>query len=101
MGPYDTRVPGGESSDDLQARALDWLNALPSSGRAIAFAHGGVIAALLYTVTGRPDPRGWDDPGGWGFRLKNTSISKLFISEMFTTLETVNDYAHLEGPELD
>ena len=99
MGPYDERVPGGESSDDLQARARAWLNSLPRQGRVIAFAHGGVIATMLYSVVGRPPARGFDEPGGWGFRLKNTSISRLHISKSFTTVETVNDYAHLEGLE--
>ena len=96
-GPYDQKVPGGESSDDLQNRVSEWLGSLPETGRVIAFAHGGTIAALLQTFTGRPPPRGWDEPGGWGFRLANTSISKLLVSKTFTTLEVVNDSAHLEG----
>lgn len=97
MGPYDQKVPGGESSDDLRARILDWLKSLPEQGRIIAFAHGGTIAAILQTFTGRPRPRTWDEPGGWGFRLKNTSICKLHISETFTSLEVVNDAVHLEA----
>ena len=96
MGPYDQRVPGGESSDDLRSRAKAWLADLPQSGRVIAFAHGGTIATILHLFVGRPKPRTWDDSGGWGFRLKNTSISRLFLSEQYTTVETINDYAHLE-----
>jgi len=96
MGPYDQKVPGGESSDDLQVRVSSWLKSLPEKGRVIAFAHGGTIAAILQVFTGRPQPRGWDEPGGWGFRLKNTSISKLHMSETFTSLEVVNDAVHLE-----
>ena len=96
MGPYDVPVPGGESSDDLQRRGKAWLAGLPREGRIIAFAHGGIIASLLYGFTGRPEPRHFGEPGGWGFQLKNTSISRLHISKSFATLETVNDYAHLE-----
>ena len=99
MGPYDKRVPGGESSDDLQTRARAWLESLPKQGRVIAFAHGGIIATILYSVVGRPPARRLDEPGGWGFQLRNTSISRLHISESYTTVETVNDYAHLERLE--
>ena len=98
-GPYDQKVPGGESSDDLQNRVRDWLSSLPKTGRVIAFAHGGTISAILQSFTGRPPPRGWGEPGGWGFRLENTSITKLRISETFTSLEVINDSAHLEGLE--
>ena len=96
MGPYDQKVPGGESSDDLRARVSSWLNDLPKTGRVIAFAHGGTIAAILQVFTGRPQAKRWDEPGGWGFRLKNTSICKLHISESFTSLEVINDAVHLE-----
>lgn len=99
MGPYDQKVPGGESSDDLRDRVSSWLADLPAAGRVIAFAHGGTIAAILHVFTGRPEPRSWDEPGGWGFRLKNTSISKLSISKTFTSLEVVNDAVHLETLE--
>ena len=99
LGPYDQKVPGGESSDDLQARALDWLTSLPKTGRIIAFSHGGFIANTLQLFTGRPKARSYNQPGGWGFRLHNASISKLLISEIFTTLEVINDYTHLEGLE--
>ena len=95
-GPYDQPVPGGESSDDLQTRVADWLKGLPKTGRVIAFAHGGTISAVLQLFTGRPAPRARGEPGGWGFRLENTSISKLRISETFTSVEVVNDAAHLE-----
>lgn len=98
-GPYDQPVPGGESSDDLQNRVADWLESLPETGRVIAFAHGGTISAILQLFTGRPAPRTRGEPGGWGFRLENTSISKLRLSETFTSVEVVNDAAHLEGLE--
>ena len=96
MGPYDQRVPGGESSDDVRARLRDWLDSLPKAGRVIAFSHGGTIGTLLQLVTGRPATRTWNEPGGWGFRLANTSISKLYVSASYVTLETIGDAAHLE-----
>lgn len=99
-GPYDRPVPGGESSDDLRNRVAEWLQGLPKTGRVIAFAHGGTISAILQLFTGRPAPRTHGEPGGWGFRLENTSISKLRMTETFTSLEVVNDAAHLEGLEL-
>lgn len=98
-GPYNQPVPGGESSDDLKNRVADWLKSLPKTGRVIAFAHGGTISAILQLFTGRPAPRTHGEPGGWGFRLENTSISKLRMTETFTSLEVVNDAAHLEGLE--
>ena len=100
IGPYDRPVPGGESSDDLRNRVAGWLQGLPKTGRVIAFAHGGTISAILQLFTGRPAPRTHGEPGGWGFRLENTSISKLRMTETFTSLEVVNDAAHLEGLEL-
>ena len=98
-GPYDQPVPGGESSDDLQTRVGEWVESLPKTGRVIAFAHGGTISAILQLFTGRPAPRKRGEPGGWGFRLENTSISKLRISATYTSVEVVNDAAHLEGLE--
>jgi alpha-ribazole phosphatase len=96
-GPYHQKVPGGECNDDLQERALSWLSSLPKEGRVIAFSHGGLIASALYTVVGRPAVRHWKEAGGWGFHLKNTSISKLLISPDFRSIECVGDTAHLEN----
>jgi broad specificity phosphatase PhoE len=94
-GPFDARVPEGESNDDLYARVQAWLADLPKAGRVIAFTHGGTIGSILYTVTGRPPE------GTWSFRLENTSITKLLIGRDHTTVQTVNDAAHLEGMTLD
>ena len=95
-GPFDQKVPGGESNDDLHKRAKDWLASLPKSGRVIAFSHGGFIASLLQTIVGRPEPIPDSREIPWSFRLGNTSISKIYFKENSTILSVVNDTAHLE-----
>ncbi len=95
-GPFDQKVPGGESNDDLRNRAKDWLASLPKSAKVIAFAHGGIIASILQTVVGRPTPTPGSIAIPWSFRLGNTSISKIFIKEDSIILSVVNDTAHLE-----
>lgn len=89
-GPYNVKVPGGESNDDLQARALSWLSCLPSQGRVIAFTHGGFIRSILQSIIGRPTTQ------GWGFRIENTSITELRLSDHYKTIYRVSDVAHLE-----
>lgn len=96
MGPYDLRIGGGESSDDLSARVRSWLGGLPSSGRVAAFSHGGTIGTILHSFIGRP-PLLPGESVGWSFRLGNTSISRVLISPSFVTLLNVNDTAHLDG----
>ncbi|UCH27159.1 MAG: histidine phosphatase family protein [Trueperaceae bacterium] len=94
-GPFDQKVPGGESGDDLRYRLVDWLGDLPTAGRVAAFSHGGTISGLLQSITGRPYDTG--RPGAWSFRLANTSITKLLIENGHTIISVVNDHAHLEG----
>jgi len=96
-GPFDQKVPGGESNDDMYNRAKDWLAGLPKSGKIIAFSHGGFIASLLQTIVGRPKPVPGSSNISWSFRLGNTGISKLFIKEGSTIISVVNDTAHLEN----
>jgi 2,3-bisphosphoglycerate-dependent phosphoglycerate mutase len=96
-GPYHQKVPGGESNDDLRDRAVSWLADLPKEGRVAAFSHGGFISSALYTIVGRPDVKHWNEPGGWGFYLRNTSITKLLLATDFKTIESVGDVAHLEN----
>jgi broad specificity phosphatase PhoE len=96
-GPYHHKVPGGESNDDLRDRVLSWFADLPKEGRVIAFSHGGFIASALYSIVGRPEVKHWKESGGWGFHLRNTSISKLLLSSDFRSIECVGDTAHLEN----
>jgi alpha-ribazole phosphatase len=100
-GPYHHKVPGGESNDDLQTRVLSWFAALPKEGRVIAFSHGGFIASALYSIVGRPEVKHWKESGGWGFHLRNTSISKLLLSSDFRSIECVGDTAHLENLKIE
>ncbi len=95
-GPYDQKVPGGESNDNLRQRALAWLADLPREGRVIAFTHGGFIVSMLQSIVGRPKPRYWKEMEGWGFWIENTSLTQLLIDEKFKTIHTVGDYSHLE-----
>jgi broad specificity phosphatase PhoE len=96
-GPYDVKVPQGESSDDLRFRALDWLKDLPLEGRVAAFTHGGLIVSILQSIIGRPSIHYWQDQEGWGFHIENTSITQLNISSGYKTIARVSDAAHLEN----
>lgn len=55
--PATFRPGGGETTDELAARAAAALAACPP-GRVIVVSHGGPIAALLGTAQGLP-PRDW------------------------------------------
>jgi broad specificity phosphatase PhoE len=96
-GPYEQKVPGGESNDDMKERSLSWLKSLPKVGRVAAVTHGGFIESLLCSIVGRPSPRDWRVASGWGFVLQNTSLSKLRITPDFKAIEYIGDAAHLEA----
>ncbi|MEZ4632842.1 MAG: histidine phosphatase family protein [Deinococcales bacterium] len=87
-GPYDLKVGGGESADDLRFRVRSWLDDLPKEGRIVAFSHGGTIRSILQLFTGRE--------AGWTFNFKNTGISRISFHEDVVRLDVVNDAAHLE-----
>jgi len=97
LGPFDQRVPDGESRDDLSARAQLWLESLPKQGRIAAFSHGGIIAAMLQLFTGRLTDTNKDSMYAWHFRLHNTSISKLLVADTHTILSSINDTSHLQS----
>ena len=97
LGPFDQKVPGGESRDDLSARAQEWLESLPKKGRIAAFSHGGIIAAMLQLFTGRLNESQKGSMYAWHFKLDNTSICKLIITNTNTIVSTVNDRAHLQA----
>ncbi len=96
LGPYDQRVPEGESNDDLRSRIEAFIADLPKSGRVIVFTHGGVVATAAHLVTGRPKESKWNEAGSWGFCFANTSITKLAFSELYKAILVLNDAAHLE-----
>lgn len=92
-GPFDRKVTGGESSDELRARVGGWLDELPDAGRVAAFSHGGAIGAMLQYYLGRPGLGAFV----WGVRIRNTAITRLLIDGESVVLDVVNDVAHLEG----
>jgi broad specificity phosphatase PhoE len=96
--PGTLQTPGGESYGDLYKRALNWLEALPTSGEVLAFSHGGTIQTLVTGLLGVPAmvaPRIW--------RFSITHASMTVLERWWTptgyvwTLERLNDTAHLEG----
>lgn len=97
----DLAFPGGECGADVFARAYPFLQGLAKSGaqHALVVTHGGTIRAVLAGVL-HMEQR---------FRLaltrtlENTSMTVLEYNKQrgWFTVETINDYAHLEGyPEL-
>ena len=53
--PSHWRPPGGETTDELRDRVLQWYRELPATGHIVAICHGGPIAALLGTLRGLPE----------------------------------------------
>lgn len=94
-GPFDRRVAGGESSDDLRERVGSWIDELPDEGRVAVFSHGGAIGAMLQVFLGRPDRGSFT----WGVRIGNTGISRLKVDGASVLVDAVNDVAHLVGWE--
>ena len=92
-GPFEQRVEGGESSDDLRTRVAGWLHELPAEGRVAVFSHGGAIGSIFQVVFGRPGQGAFT----WGMRLGNTSVSRLVIDGTAVLVDVVNDTSHLDG----
>jgi len=92
--PYRNSPTGGETYAALCARVAAWLGALPTTGRVVAFTHGGPIRSLLYGLTGVPEGQRWRfDPGP-------ASLTKLVLGEQGVILKTVGDMAHLEAEDI-
>jgi len=87
--PYEFRPPDGEHYQDMADRVLEWYGALPADGRIAAVVHGGVLRALLYSITGVPLAT------QWAFTLDNAGISIVERHRDMTLIRTVNDTAHL------
>ncbi len=56
--PARFRPGGGETTEEMAARARAWLTGLPQGASVIAVSHGGPIAAIAGTLLGLP-VRGW------------------------------------------
>lgn len=89
--PYHTRVPQGESFQDLEQRLVAWRASLPKTGRFLVFTHGGPIRSLLWEVLGPPRKREWT------ILLNNAGLTRLSYENDRVTIITVNDCAHLEA----
>ncbi|OIP39722.1 MAG: hypothetical protein AUK47_09530 [Deltaproteobacteria bacterium CG2_30_63_29] len=85
----EVRIGGGESMNDLLARARQWLETLEKNSRVVAFTHGGFIRAVLMNAFGLES--------GARFTIDNTSISRLHWSGNHVTMLKLNDTAHLEN----
>jgi broad specificity phosphatase PhoE len=96
--PMGTKIEGGESYSDLEARGLDWLASLPESGEVLAFTHGGMIQVLVPNLL---DTTTFVGPRWWRFRAVHASITtlerwKMPNGEYAWTLTGLNDTGHLE-----
>jgi broad specificity phosphatase PhoE len=56
--PDSFRPGGGETTDELAARVLDWWQELPGHAAVLVVAHGGPIGALAGSLLGQA-PREW------------------------------------------
>jgi len=87
------KIGGGESWDEMHARATEALDELVArldeDGRAIVFSHGGVIASLF---AGFIDAR--DQVMGPLGRVDNTAIQAVHISDAGRRISRFNDSSH-------
>jgi broad specificity phosphatase PhoE len=56
--PDSFRPGGGETTNELAARVLDWCRELPADAAVLVVAHGGPIGALAGSLLGQA-PREW------------------------------------------
>lgn len=92
---WGTRRPGGESMEDLFARAgatFHRLRAAHPGGRVLVFTHGGVVRVAVGLALGGVPAHAWAR-----LSVTNTSITRVLLSETSGTLLGFNDDAHLES----
>lgn len=94
--PTSVTIPGGESLEAVQERAMAWLSeatGLYPDGVILASSHGGPIRALMAGVVGLPLSN--------LFRLTVdlASVSVLNCMGKFSNLESMNQCTHLDGLE--
>jgi len=80
-----TRVPNGESYEDLYLRALDMLNEVISKGRdAVLVTHSGIIRALLAHVSGTSLEKSFDRRTEYGriacLKAANNQVEIVFYN---------------------
>lgn len=94
--PFSRRAPGGESYEELMARASEWLGTLPKDANSFAFAHAGTIRMLISFVLGLTRPT-------WRKRiyLAHTGMTRILFRDDEAIIERVNDTRHLAANGLD
>lgn len=97
----DLAFPGGECGEDVWNRAYPYLKELAESGKEniVLVTHGGTIRALLAGILHMQQRHRLT----LARTLENTGVTVLEYNRErgWFTVETVNDYAHLQGyPEL-
>lgn len=90
--PYQRVPPGGESYEQLRARAVEWFAGLPDDpGHVVAVTHSGTIQMILAHVLGIERPR-------WRKRIyvRHSSVSRIVMQDGQLVVERVNDTRHLD-----
>ncbi len=85
-------VPGAESSAELAARCMNALNRIADrhvDERVVCVVHGGVIAAVISTITGSNQNH--------FLGVDNCSVSSAVRTPMGWRVRSFNDTSHLDG----
>ncbi|GGR35734.1 histidine phosphatase family protein [Deinococcus ruber] len=94
LDPWATRRPGGESMEDLFARAGASFQAMRErhpGQRVLVFTHGGVVRVAVGLALGGVPQNAWAR-----LSVTNTSVTRVLLSPEGGTLLGFNDAAHLE-----
>lgn len=89
----DFKLPGGESMNDVAARMLHWLGAVPPEGITFAYTHGVATRCLVGTM------ENWDRDKIYQTETPNTSFTTLVHTGVKWKLGELAAVPHLP-PEL-
>ena len=90
--PHTVRFPGGETLQDVQARAVDALHSIMHAHRhgiVVLVAHDSVIRVLLGHALGLPLS------GYWSLSLSPCGISEVAFVDDHFTIRSINQTQHL------
>ena len=93
--PWATKRPGGESMEDLYARAGTSFQAMRErhpGERVLVFTHGGVVRVAVGLALGGVPQNAWAR-----LSVTNTSVTRILLMQGGGTLLGFNDSAHLEA----
>ncbi len=93
--PWATRRPGGESMEDLYARAgasFQQMRERHPGERVLVFTHGGVVRVAVGLALGGVPQNAWAR-----LSVTNTSVTRILLMPGGGTLLGFNDSAHLEA----